>query len=236
MPIRKVGRSAACSTWAGKWATGDIGLSVALEGEPVVTFLAVGGDPFPRTRCRSHAFVGDVPRPNTRATSCGPRRARPGWRASSVGNGSPWSTPTRSSTSTRGSRRAWRGSHVSGTFERTCPHGRPHSGRCSRASWPPSPARSSPCPTRFIGRCSWRGAIETPKVSVIHDAGPDPGVRLMSVSTAPRSVRSSACQTVALLVVLVSKLVELKGHEVLIRAIPQVTTHVPPDTLRHRGP
>lgn len=68
--------------------------------------------------------------------------------------------------------------------------------------------------------------IETPKVSVIHDAGPDPAVFHVGVDGA--SVRAElGVPDDGFLVVLVSKLVELKGHEVLIRAIPQVLETFP---------
>jgi glycosyltransferase involved in cell wall biosynthesis len=68
--------------------------------------------------------------------------------------------------------------------------------------------------------------IETPKVSVIHDAGPEPAVFHVGVDgTAVRA--ELGVPPDGFLVVLVSKLVELKGHEVLIRAIPQVLDTFP---------
>ncbi len=66
-----------------------------------------------------------------------------------------------------------------------------------------------------------RHGIDSPKVSVIHDAGPDPGVFHPGVDGG--SVRAElGVPDGAPLVVLVSKLVEPKGHEVLIRAVPDV--------------
>lgn len=77
--------------------------------------------------------------------------------------------------------------------------------------------------------------IETPKVSVIHDAGPDPAVFHVGVDGA--SVRAElGVPEDGFLVVLVSKLVELKGHEVLIRAIPQVLDTFPETRFAIVGP
>lgn len=77
--------------------------------------------------------------------------------------------------------------------------------------------------------------IETPKVSVIHDAGPDPAVFHVGVDGA--SVRAElGVPEDGFLVVLVSKLVELKGHEVLIRAIPRVLDTFPQTRFAVVGP
>lgn len=68
--------------------------------------------------------------------------------------------------------------------------------------------------------------VETPKVSVIHDPGPDPSAFHPDVNgTAVR--RELGLTDRAGLVVLVAKLVEPKGHEVLMRAVPSVLASFP---------
>ena len=63
--------------------------------------------------------------------------------------------------------------------------------------------------------------VRTDKITVIHDAGPDPAT--FSPGRDGASVREElGVAPDASLVVLVSKLVEQKGHEVLVRAIPRV--------------
>ena len=56
----------------------DMGMRIANWGyQPILALAEEPGAPrspprrdtFPRTRCRSHAFVGGVPQPNTGATS-----------------------------------------------------------------------------------------------------------------------------------------------------------------------
>ena len=68
--------------------------------------------------------------------------------------------------------------------------------------------------------------VDTPKISVIHDPGPDPAAFRPDVSGA--TVRAElGLGDRAGLVVLVAKLVESKGHEVLIRAVPTVLASFP---------
>ncbi|HZD79840.1 MAG TPA: glycosyltransferase, partial [Actinomycetota bacterium] len=68
--------------------------------------------------------------------------------------------------------------------------------------------------------------VPTRKVSVIHDAGPDPRTFHPGVDGA--SVRAElGVPADGSLVVLVSKLVEPKGHEVLVRAVPRVLGSFP---------
>lgn len=68
--------------------------------------------------------------------------------------------------------------------------------------------------------------LDTPKVSVIHDPGPDPtAFRADLNGTAFR--REIGLSDRAGLVVLVAKLVEPKGHEVLVRAVPDVLASFP---------
>jgi len=68
--------------------------------------------------------------------------------------------------------------------------------------------------------------VDTPKLSVIHDAGPDPAAFRADLDGA--AVRAElGVGDDEFLVVLVSKLVEPKGHEVLIRAIPRILTTFP---------
>lgn len=64
------------------------------------------------------------------------------------------------------------------------------------------------------------------KVEVIHDAGPDPDVFHPGVDGAPIRAELGVAAD-AYLVVLVSKLVEPKGHEVLVRAVPEVLRSFP---------
>jgi len=71
-----------------------------------------------------------------------------------------------------------------------------------------------------------RHGVATSKVRVIHDPGPDPADFHPAVDgSAVR--RELGVPDDALLVVLVSKLVEPKGHEVLLRAAPQVLRSFP---------
>ena len=63
--------------------------------------------------------------------------------------------------------------------------------------------------------------IDTPKVSVVHDPGPDPAAFRPGVDGAPVRQELGLADD-APLVVLVAKMVEPKGHAVLIRAIPRV--------------
>lgn len=68
--------------------------------------------------------------------------------------------------------------------------------------------------------------VRTRKVSVIHDAGPDPASFHPGVDGS--AVRDElGVPEGGFLVVLVSKLVELKGHDVLIRAAPGVLATFP---------
>jgi glycosyltransferase involved in cell wall biosynthesis len=71
-----------------------------------------------------------------------------------------------------------------------------------------------------------RHGVASRKVSVIHDPGPDPAVFHPGVdaSTVRRELTASEDQR---LVVLIAKLEEPKGHEVLIRAVPHVLASVP---------
>ena len=68
--------------------------------------------------------------------------------------------------------------------------------------------------------------VETPKVSVIHDPGPDPSAFRPDLSGAVVR-RELGVGDRAELVVLVAKMVEPKGHEVLIRAVPTVLASFP---------
>ena len=68
--------------------------------------------------------------------------------------------------------------------------------------------------------------LDTPKVSVIHDPGPDPAACRSDLNGAAFR-REIGVSDRAGLVVLVAKLVEPKGHEVLIRAIPGVLASFP---------
>jgi glycosyltransferase involved in cell wall biosynthesis len=68
--------------------------------------------------------------------------------------------------------------------------------------------------------------VDTHKVSVIHDPGPDPS------ALRPEAHRSAVRRELGLeddasLVVLVAKMVEPKGHEVLVRAVPTVLASFP---------
>ena len=68
--------------------------------------------------------------------------------------------------------------------------------------------------------------VETSKLSVIHDAGPDPSTFHDGLDGT--SVRAElGVEADAFLVVLVSTLVEPKGHEFLIRAIPRILRAYP---------
>ena len=68
--------------------------------------------------------------------------------------------------------------------------------------------------------------VDTSKVSVIHDPGPDPSAFSPDLSGA--AVRQEfGLGDRAELVVLVAKMVEPKGHEVLIRAVPSVLASFP---------
>jgi glycosyltransferase involved in cell wall biosynthesis len=68
--------------------------------------------------------------------------------------------------------------------------------------------------------------VDTSKVSVIHDPGPDPSAFSPDLSGAAVR-RELGLGDRAELVVLVAKMVEPKGHEVLIRAIPSVLASFP---------
>lgn len=71
-----------------------------------------------------------------------------------------------------------------------------------------------------------RAGVRTPKLRVVHDAGPDPNVFRPDLDgSAVR--RELGADDGAPLVVLVSKLVEPKGHEVLLRAVPRVLATCP---------
>ncbi len=68
--------------------------------------------------------------------------------------------------------------------------------------------------------------IDTPKVSVIHDPGPDPSAFRPDLNgTSVR--RELGLDDHVGIVVLVAKMVEPKGHEVLIRAVPTVLASLP---------
>lgn len=71
-----------------------------------------------------------------------------------------------------------------------------------------------------------RQGVRTTKLSVLHDAGPDPRAFRPDLdrSTVRRGLGAADG---APLVVLVSKLVEPKGHEVLLRAVPRVLEAFP---------
>lgn len=68
--------------------------------------------------------------------------------------------------------------------------------------------------------------VYTPKLTVIHDPGPDPATFSPGVDGAAVR-REFGLGDRAQLVVLVAKLVEPKGHEVLIRAVPSVLAAFP---------
>jgi glycosyltransferase involved in cell wall biosynthesis len=68
--------------------------------------------------------------------------------------------------------------------------------------------------------------VDTPKVSVIHDPGPDPSAFRPDLDGAAVR-RELGLDDRAQLVVLVAKMVEPKGHEVLIRAVPSVLASFP---------
>ena len=68
--------------------------------------------------------------------------------------------------------------------------------------------------------------VDTPKVSVIHDPGPDPAAFRPDLSGAAVR-REIGLRDRAGLVVLVAKMVEPKGHEVLVRAVPSVLASFP---------
>jgi glycosyltransferase involved in cell wall biosynthesis len=68
--------------------------------------------------------------------------------------------------------------------------------------------------------------VDTPKVSVIHDPGPDPAAFRPGLNGAAFR-RELGLGDRAGVVVLVAKMVEPKGHEVLIRAIPNVLASFP---------
>lgn len=68
--------------------------------------------------------------------------------------------------------------------------------------------------------------LDTPKVSVIHDPGPDPAAFRSDLDGAAFR-REIGLSDRAGLVVLVAKLVEPKGHEVLVRAVPGVLASFP---------
>ena len=71
-----------------------------------------------------------------------------------------------------------------------------------------------------------RQGVETPKVSVIHDPGPDPSAFRPDLDGAAIR-RELGLDDRTGLVVLVAKMVEPKGHEVLIRAVPNVLASFP---------
>jgi glycosyltransferase involved in cell wall biosynthesis len=71
-----------------------------------------------------------------------------------------------------------------------------------------------------------RQGVRTGKLSVLHDAGPDPRI-LRSDDDRSRVRGELGARDGAPLVVLVSKLVEPKGHEVLLRAVPRILEAVP---------
>jgi glycosyltransferase involved in cell wall biosynthesis len=68
--------------------------------------------------------------------------------------------------------------------------------------------------------------VDTPKVSVIHDPGPDPAAFRPGLNGAAFR-RELGLGDRAGVVVLVAKMVEPKGHEVLIRAVPNVLASFP---------
>lgn len=68
--------------------------------------------------------------------------------------------------------------------------------------------------------------LDTPKVSVIHDPCPDPAAFRADLNGAAFR-REIGLSESAGLVVLVAKLVEPKGHEVLVRAVPDVLASFP---------
>lgn len=68
--------------------------------------------------------------------------------------------------------------------------------------------------------------VDTRKISVIHDPGPDPSAFRPDVNGAAVR-RELGLGDGAGLVVLVAKMVEPKGHEVLIRAVPNVLASFP---------
>ncbi len=71
-----------------------------------------------------------------------------------------------------------------------------------------------------------RQHVATPKVSVIHDPGPDPSAFRPGLSG--EALRDElGLPEDAPVVVLVAKLVEPKGHEVLLRAVPAVLAEFP---------
>lgn len=71
-----------------------------------------------------------------------------------------------------------------------------------------------------------RQGVRTEKLSVVHDAGPDPRI-LRSDGDRSRARAELGAADGAPLVVLVSKLVEPKGHEVLLRAAPRILEAFP---------
>lgn len=68
--------------------------------------------------------------------------------------------------------------------------------------------------------------VDSPKISVIHDPGPDPSAFRPGLNGAAVR-RELGLGDRAGLVVLVAKMVESKGHEVLIRAVPSVLASFP---------
>lgn len=68
--------------------------------------------------------------------------------------------------------------------------------------------------------------VDTPKVSVIHDPGPDPSAFRPDLNGAAFR-RELGLGDRAGIVVLVAKMVEPKGHEVLIRAVPNILASFP---------
>ncbi len=71
-----------------------------------------------------------------------------------------------------------------------------------------------------------RQGVRTGKLSVVHDAGPDPLTFRPDLDGSGFRAELGVGDGTPL-VVLVSKLVELKGHDVLLRAVPRVLEAVP---------